>query len=228
MTSESPPTAPSPQDPSDPRERLLDAAERLFGEHGYAGVKLRDLAHAAGLHHSTLYHHAPGGKTQLFAEATERSTARHAAALRATLETDAPLRERLRRAARWVLANPPANHTRLIASDLDQLPPDVARALGGAAWDGLIVPFADALQREADAGRARFDTGKTATLAGGLLAALQALQSAHGRFAGPDDDSAAAHADALIDVLVDGLRPRPDDPSDTPPDATPLPKEGTP
>lgn len=190
-----------------PRDRLLDAAERLFGEHGYAAVTLRDLARAAGLHHSSLYHHAPGGKAEIFVGALERSHRRHAGALAEALaDLDAPLRDRLRRVAGWVLANPPTNHTRLLTTDLDQLPEGVGERLGRDAWEHLIVPIADALRAEAEAGRVALPPERAETVAGALLASLQALQAASARYA--DADEADAGASYLIDLFLDGLRPR--------------------
>lgn len=56
-----------PIQPSEAHERVLYAAERLFAECGYHTVTVKDVAKAAGIHHASLYHHAPGGKAQLFA-----------------------------------------------------------------------------------------------------------------------------------------------------------------
>lgn len=39
------------------RRRLLDAAERLFAEHGYNGVSIRDIAAAARANISSVYYH---------------------------------------------------------------------------------------------------------------------------------------------------------------------------
>jgi AcrR family transcriptional regulator len=50
------------------RRTVLDAAERLFAERGYAGATSRDLARAAGVSESVMYRHF-GSKAGLFAEA---------------------------------------------------------------------------------------------------------------------------------------------------------------
>jgi AcrR family transcriptional regulator len=50
------------------RRTVLDAAERLFAERGYAGATSRDLALAAGVSESVMYRHF-GSKAGLFAEA---------------------------------------------------------------------------------------------------------------------------------------------------------------
>jgi AcrR family transcriptional regulator len=42
------------------RQRILDAALRLFAQHGYEGVSLQQIADAVGLHKATLFHHFEG------------------------------------------------------------------------------------------------------------------------------------------------------------------------
>jgi AcrR family transcriptional regulator len=48
----------SPVRPSDhPRERVVDAALRLFAEHGFSRVTMRTIGAEVGLHNSSLFHH---------------------------------------------------------------------------------------------------------------------------------------------------------------------------
>ncbi len=55
------------RNPGTTRQRLLDAAERLFGEHGYSGVGMRALADAARVNlAATTYHF--GSKKTLYVE----------------------------------------------------------------------------------------------------------------------------------------------------------------
>lgn len=49
------------------RRLLLDAAERVFAEHGYEGTKMQDVAQEAGLALATVYG-LVGGKEELYAE----------------------------------------------------------------------------------------------------------------------------------------------------------------
>lgn len=49
------------------RERLLSAALELFGEHGWHGTSVRDIARAAGLNVALISYHF-GGKEQLYQE----------------------------------------------------------------------------------------------------------------------------------------------------------------
>src|SRR5690242_20534447 len=49
---------PTPDESRSTRDLILDAAERRFAEHGYAGVAVREIANDAGLkNQASLYHH---------------------------------------------------------------------------------------------------------------------------------------------------------------------------
>jgi AcrR family transcriptional regulator len=52
-------------------ERILDAAEALFAERGYAATTLRDVAAAVGVQNPSLYNHFPS-KEALYAAVLER------------------------------------------------------------------------------------------------------------------------------------------------------------
>lgn len=56
---------------ADTRVKLLDAAERLFAEHGYDGTSLRDIATRANLHLALSTYHF-GTKERLFEEVIQR------------------------------------------------------------------------------------------------------------------------------------------------------------
>jgi len=55
-------------------ERILDAAEEHFANHGYAGTTLRDVADSVGLRTPSLYNHFDG-KDALYAAVLERGIA---------------------------------------------------------------------------------------------------------------------------------------------------------
>ncbi len=56
------------------RERILDAAARLFREKGYDGVGVADIMKAAGLTHGGFYGHF-ASKDDLIAQASSRAAA---------------------------------------------------------------------------------------------------------------------------------------------------------
>ena len=45
------------RDPAGTRRLVLDAAERLFAERGFAGTSIRDIAQASGVSHPLIQHH---------------------------------------------------------------------------------------------------------------------------------------------------------------------------
>ena len=67
----------------DGRDRLLNGARRLLAEKGYAGMELRDVAERGKAPRGSIYHHFPGGKSQLAVEAAELEGARSAPRSRA-------------------------------------------------------------------------------------------------------------------------------------------------
>jgi AcrR family transcriptional regulator len=86
----------------DPREALLDAAERLLGEVGYAGISARRLAREAGVNLGLVHYHF-GSMENVFLEALERFTARLTARQKALYASDLPFIEKWRTAMRYLV-----------------------------------------------------------------------------------------------------------------------------
>ena len=59
-------------------EALLDAAERLFAEHGYAAVGIREISEAAGANIAAIKYHF-GSKSDLYIACVRRAMERHGA-----------------------------------------------------------------------------------------------------------------------------------------------------
>ncbi len=60
-----------PDSPPDTRTRMIISATELFRENGYSGTGFRDVVAHSGAPRGSIYHHFPGGKTEL-AEAAVR------------------------------------------------------------------------------------------------------------------------------------------------------------
>jgi TetR/AcrR family transcriptional regulator len=60
-----------PEARSSTAERILDAAEELFSERGFAGTAVRDIAARCGLNPASLYNHFPG-KQDIYEAVLER------------------------------------------------------------------------------------------------------------------------------------------------------------
>ena len=80
---------------------LLDAAERLLIETGYAGLTTRRVAAEAGVNHG-LVHYYFGSMEELLLQVLERFTDSLADRQRAMYEADVPFLEKWRAAMRWL------------------------------------------------------------------------------------------------------------------------------
>jgi AcrR family transcriptional regulator len=84
-------------------EALLDAAERLLVEVGYAGITTRRLAEEAGINHG-LVHYYFGSNENLLLRALERFTERLIERQRELYASEAPFIEKWRTAMRYLLS----------------------------------------------------------------------------------------------------------------------------
>lgn len=196
---------PTCESANEARDRVLNVAEWLFTERGYAAVTLRDIADALGIKPASLYYHAPGGKEDLFVTVTERGLIRHRAGLEAALDAAGEdLRAQLQAAARWFLSQPAIDWHRMMTSDMPAIGEEQARRLGQVAGDAIIRPLA-----------VRFEAARTREglsmppqsemLAGAFVAIMGAMHDAHTYTPLPKEPM----ADQMIDILLDGIRPRP-------------------
>lgn len=74
---------------ADTRARMIDAAVLAMRQHGVAGMSFTEVLRASGAARGAIYHHFPGGKAQLVAEAAE-ANGRSVRDLFAALPTDDP------------------------------------------------------------------------------------------------------------------------------------------
>ena len=84
-------------------EALLDAAERLLVDIGYAGITTRKLAEEAGVNHG-LVHYYFGSNENLLVRALERFTERMIERQRGLYGSDEPFVEKWRTAMRFLVA----------------------------------------------------------------------------------------------------------------------------
>ncbi|WP_026400506.1 TetR/AcrR family transcriptional regulator [Actinomadura rifamycini] len=152
------------------RARLIEAARALVEERGYFGAGLNDVIAAAKAPRGSLYHHFPGGKDQLVAEALAVS-GREVTELIAALAEEAPGTAGLVEAVLDALAD------RMEAAGYAKGCPIAAVALEAAAGDGALQRACADVYRgweRALADRLVAD-GRSPARAGDLAGALLAL-----------------------------------------------------
>jgi AcrR family transcriptional regulator len=187
-------------DSSEARQRVLDAAERLFGEKGYDSVTVKDIARAVGIHHASLYHHV-GGKEQLFVEVTERNLLRHRKGLQQAIESSAPtLRTQLQSVAAWLLAQPPVDLIRLTLSDMPAISPASQAKLSNLAHESILVPIAQVLYAAQARGEVQHD--HIGNITGAIFAMIEILHTVPSLYL---EQSRQDMANDLIDIVIRGI-----------------------
>ena len=187
--------------PSEARERVLNVAEHLFSERGYAPVTLKDIADALGMKQASLYYHVPGGKEALFVEVSERSFRRHRAGLEEAIASagDVP-REQLRGAARWILSQSIPDLGRMVNSDMPEIYEQHAHRLMQIAFESLLLPVAGIFQRAYETGA--FRSSEFILLAGAFISVIASVQNLPDRFT---RQPKTEMAETLIDVFLNGV-----------------------
>lgn len=119
------------------RTQILDAAERLFREHGFGKTSVDDIAVMAGLTRKTVYNHFEN-KELLGRKLIERVEAAPAALYQARLDADEPahaiLSKVLNDSAHWCVANPGLAHLALAPEQRPTVEPPTDRP----SFQGLV------------------------------------------------------------------------------------------
>ncbi len=189
---------------SEARERVLDAAERLFAQRGYSAVTLRDIAAEIGIHHTTVYYHVPGGKEQLFIDVVERNFHRHHDGLTKAIASAEPdIRSKLRAIADWLLSQPPMDLVRMVYSDMPSIDPAQADRLSRIAFEAMLLPIEAVLRSAQQQGE--IDYHDLIPVAGTFIGLIESLYGVPQRIV---TKSRQTMAYEVIDILLNGLRPR--------------------
>lgn len=191
-------------DQDSPRSRVLAVAERLFSDRGYKAVTLRDIADELGIRQASLYYHFPAGKEELFIEVTERAMERHSRGLRASIDSaHEDVESQLQAVVGWMLSQPPIDLARMVRSDMIEISESERQRLMQVALRSLVLPIEEIF----DCGMKREHlrrVGHNRLLAGSVLSIIETVEVS----AQFSDRTAEEMAYEMINVLMDGLRPR--------------------
>ncbi len=190
-------------DLSPARERVLDVAEQLFSQRGYASVTMRDIAAQLKMKVSSLYYHAPNGKEELFVAVMTRNLRRHEHGLREAIDTAGERwQDQLYSAAHWLLAQPSLDMGRFAQVDQHSLSSEHAQQIFQGMYTGLFAPL------EQIFARAQAEVGTTSpypgVLAGAFLSMLEGFRNAPKPVPG-FPLSASQSLDSVVAVLIKGL-----------------------
>jgi AcrR family transcriptional regulator len=187
-------------------ERILEVADELFSQRGYAAVRLRDIAAAVGMKHASLYYYVPGGKEQLFIEVLERNFNRHREGLTLAIQSAGDdLRAQMLAVMFWFFSQPPMDLARLYYADMPQIDPGQAERLIKLALDSMSIPVSAAIERA--------NADRQVEIANPGLAAMSLVNLAQGVKAIPYSYVRTAErreriGEEVIDMLLNGWRKR--------------------
>lgn len=185
------------------RERVLDVAEQVFSQRGYASVTMRDIAALLKMKVSSLYYHVPNGKEELFVAVITRNLRRHEKGLREAIH-DAGERwqDQLYSAAHWLLAQPSLDMGRFAQVDQHALSGEHAQQIFLGMYTALFAPleqiFATAQQQVGAAGP------YPGVLAGAFLSMVEGFRNAPSP-QGSFPLSSRQSFDSVLAVLIKGL-----------------------
>lgn len=182
--------------------RIVDAAERLFSERGYAGVSLPDIAKAVNMRHASLYYYVPEGKEQLYLDVMERSLRQHREGLtNAIIEAGDEFRAQIHAISAWFASHPPMDLGRMVRADMPQLAPENARKLTEWSLDSLRMPISAVIRNGVKQGYIVVPDINFAAM--GLLALVQSIHNIPRDFLPHEDDLVEA-SKAASDMMLDG------------------------
>jgi AcrR family transcriptional regulator len=141
---------------SQSRARVLDAAEKLFMERGYASVTMRDIADALSVRQAALYYHAPKGKEQLYREVVARNMTRQREGLESAIAS-APmgLDAQLAAIADWLVEQAPVDMMRMIRSDAVQISEAYAQEVIQQVDQSMMQPIVRVIRAAQERGEVR-------------------------------------------------------------------------
>lgn len=186
------------------RKRILDTAEQLFVDLGYRSVRLKIIAEKVGIRQASLYYHFPGGKRELYVAVMRRSFERKRRGLAEEIGAAGPCwREKLEAAAAWLLSQTLYDYRRMVRSDLPEIAPEDAEMLAREVYAALHQPLEEIFRLGAEQEDLRLPAA--GMMSGSFIAIIDGIQTI------PDYAVTGSRLDlakTMIDVLVDGLRPR--------------------
>ena len=190
--------AKQPSERSSTRERLLQAADRLWGERGVHGASLEDIAREAAVTKPTVYYYFPD-KSALFTAVVCSVLERHGAGLRTAARRGGRARERLI-AALSFLVSARCSGPRLLRDGGVTLTVDQTSQARSAFFRHFFSPLQQILDEGVEAGELRqLDT------AFATQALLNLMDPWTGRDPFPGGRTAEQLATDLVSLVVDGI-----------------------
>jgi len=181
------------------REHMLDAAEEVLTERGYAATSLEEVARRTGVTKAALYHHFTNGKDELIVAVGQRMLERDHAGMTDAIAQASGARAQLEAGATWMFGE--SRHPERMLRDAGRfLPPQKNEEMAHRFMTALHAPIEEVMKRGVMSGELRPHDTTFATWAFlSLLAEFSALQH---------DLAAPDLAQRVVELLIAGIGPR--------------------
>jgi len=184
------------------REAILDTSAKLFSQHGYKEVSIRDIAQACGMTNAALYYHFKN-KEDLFLAMLQRDHEQTLAALRKAATGPGDLREDLKRlVAQYAAIGCERRQSfQTLRRDLSNVEDVRGHKLFAEMRSSFMRPLEERLaQAQADGEIQAGDTRLYARLLHGLIIALT-----HEGQPDKPRKASAQEVEAAVDVFLKGV-----------------------
>ena len=185
------------------RDAILDTSAKLFSQHGYKEVSIRDIAQACGLTNAALYYHFKH-KEDLFLAMLQRDHEQTLIALREAAHGPGDLRADLKQLVTQYAAITCERRQsfQTLWRDVKQMEDVRARKWFGEMQHEVMRPLVERLEQAEAAGE--INPGETrlyARLLHGMIIALT-----HGNRPDKPHKVSAQEVDAAVDVFLNGVK----------------------
>ena len=198
------------RDPVATRRAILEAAETLFVDRGFAATSMNDIAKQAGVTKSLIHHHF-GSKQDLWVELKRYLLAHYAEVQMGLLATKSDGQDLLQQSTETLFSflRDHPGFVRLSSwMDLEQ----DRGGLADQAYPDLVVSGIERVRAEQQAGRMRSDIEPAH-----VIAAMVSLCSHWFRarsefetfYEGPIEDRDESYQRAIVEILATGVSPQP-------------------
>lgn len=181
--------------------RIASAVAPIFLAQGFAGVSLRGLASSLGIKAASLYHHCPGGKSELYVRSLEIYLSDYREGLAAAVGR-ASFPNALFRMADWMVEHPPVDIAQVMRLDVPHLEEESAAGLVAQLHDAVLQPFTAVLEAGKDSGAVRRGTDVNLAAAA-VVSLVDGLGFSH---LPPDRPATKGELVAAKDAVGRGLR----------------------
>lgn len=157
------------------KDRVMQAAEELFMERGYAAITLRDIADVLEIRQASLYYHFPNGKEELYVAVVSAVFSRHAIGIADVLQSSAqPIQTKLKAIADWFVNQSAVNLLGMMHADMPALSLESQEQLYTAASQSIFLPIRQIIQDAVE--RQEIRTVNPDLITGSFLAILDGIR----------------------------------------------------